>query len=266
MIALIVAFAKNRVIGKNGKIPWSIKGEQKRFKKLTTGNVVIMGRKSYEEIGHPLPNRDTIVVSNTMNYDSEHCKTAKSLPEAIEMAGDRDIYISGGAGLYKEAMDLVDEMYITEIDMEVEGDTYFPEFNAEDYVKRIDETFDGEIPYSYVTYIKKKGLIGRKVTVTVDRKLGTYHPKHPDIYYPVNYGYIKGIMAEDGEEQDAYILGVNEPVEEFTGEIIAILHRNDDVEEKWVVAPKGSHFSDEEIMRQVHFQEQYFDSYVSKGQ
>ena len=131
MIALIVAFAKNQVIGNKGCIPWKIKGEQRRFKELTTGNVVIMGRRSYEEIGRPLPNRTTIVVSNTKNFDGENCLTAKSLPEAIRLAGDRDIYISGGAKLYEEALPLVEKMYITEIDSEIEGDTYFPPFEKD---------------------------------------------------------------------------------------------------------------------------------------
>lgn len=105
-------------------------------------------------------------------------------------------------------------------------------------------------------------MIGDKVKVIVDRPLGSYHPKHKDIYYPINYGYIEGIMAPDGEEQDAYILGVNEPVKEFVGKIIAIIHREDDIEEKWVVAPEGMTFPKEEIMQQVHFQEQYFKSEV----
>lgn len=105
-------------------------------------------------------------------------------------------------------------------------------------------------------------MIGDMVTVTVDRPLGSYHPKHKDLYYPINYGYIKGVMAPDGEEQDAYILGVSEPLESFTGRIIAIIHRHDDVEEKWVVAPENMIFSKEEIMEQVKFQEQYFDSEV----
>ena len=100
------------------------------------------------------------------------------------------------------------------------------------------------------------------VTVTIDRPLGSYHPERKDFYYPVNYGYIEGIIAPDGEEQDAYVLGVDEPVEKFTGIVIAIIHRNDDVEEKWVVAPEGQRFSKEEIMNQVHFQEQYFDSWI----
>lgn len=105
-------------------------------------------------------------------------------------------------------------------------------------------------------------MIGKKVTVMVDRPLGSYHPEHKDIYYPVNYGYIEGIIAPDGEEQDAYILGIDESVETFTGIIIAVIHRNDDVEEKWVVAPEGVTFSKEEIWKQVEFQEQYFDSEI----
>ncbi|MBQ8327068.1 MAG: dihydrofolate reductase [Lachnospiraceae bacterium] len=155
MIALIVAFAKNQVIGNKGCIPWKIKGEQRRFKELTTGNVVIMGRRSYEEIGKPLPNRTTIVVSGTKNFDSENCMTAKSLAEAILLAGDRDIFISGGARIYEEALPLVEKMYITEIDCEIEGDTYFPVFDKEQFIKEINERFEGEIPYTYVTYTRR---------------------------------------------------------------------------------------------------------------
>ena len=105
-------------------------------------------------------------------------------------------------------------------------------------------------------------MLGQTVTVIIDRPMGTYHPKHKDMYYPVNYGYIPGIMAPDGEEQDAYVLGVNEPVNEFSGMIIAIIHRLDDVEEKWVCAPDGMTFTKEEIAKQLHFQEQYFDSEI----
>lgn len=101
-------------------------------------------------------------------------------------------------------------------------------------------------------------MLGKKVTVKVDRPMGSCHPNYKDMYYPINYGYIEGIMAPDGEGQDAYLLGVDQPVEEFTGIIIAIIHRYDDVEEKWVVAPENTTFSIDEIERQVHFQEQYF--------
>lgn len=105
-------------------------------------------------------------------------------------------------------------------------------------------------------------MIGSTVKVIVDRPLGSYHPKHKDIYYSVNYGYIPGVIAPDGEEQDAYILGINEPVKEFVGKVIAIIHRFDDVEEKWVVAPENVSFTKDEIMRQVAFQEQYFSTEI----
>ena len=105
-------------------------------------------------------------------------------------------------------------------------------------------------------------MVGKIVTVTIDRPLGTHHPNHPDILYPVNYGYIPGIMAPDGEEQDAYILGVEAPVAEFTGEVIATVHRLDDVEDKWVVAPVGTRLSREEIQTRLAFQERYFHSEI----
>lgn len=101
-------------------------------------------------------------------------------------------------------------------------------------------------------------MIGSTVKVIVDRPLGSFHPKHPDIYYPINYSYIPGVIAPDGEEQDAYILGIDEPVKELEGKVIAIIHRFDDVEEKWVVAPADVTFTKEEVMQQVAFQEQYF--------
>ena len=90
-------------------------------------------------------------------------------------------------------------------------------------------------------------MLGKIVKVTVDRPMGTYHPKHKDIYYQINYGYIEGIM------------GVNKPVEEFTGKVIAIIHRLNDVEDKWVVAPEDERYSKEQIEEQVQFQEKYFE-------
>lgn len=88
-----------------------------------------MGRRSYEEIGKPLPNRTTIVASRTKKFEAENCYTVQSLEDALELVGDRDAYVSGGAKLYEEALPLVDRMYITEIDATIEGDTFFPEFD-----------------------------------------------------------------------------------------------------------------------------------------
>lgn len=105
-------------------------------------------------------------------------------------------------------------------------------------------------------------MIGAVVTVTVDRPMGSFHPEHKDIFYPINYGYIEGVIAPDGEEQDAYILGVDKPVEKFTGKIIAIIHRLDDAEDKWVVCPENMTFSKEEIEELVKFQEQFFKTEI----
>ena len=151
MIGLIVARSKNNVIGKNGKIPWKIKGEQKQFKELTTGNVVIMGRNSYDEIGRPLPNRETIVISNTKKYIGENLHTASSVKEAIEFAKGKDVY-----GVYKEAIPLVDVMYITEININVEqGDVFFPEFDDNNFNISIVETSENNELFIRKIYRRK---------------------------------------------------------------------------------------------------------------
>ena len=98
----------------------------------------------------------------------------------------------------------------------------------------------------------------KRVTVKIDRPMGSFHPEHKDLFYPINYGYIDGLFAGDGEEQDAYILGINEPVTEFSGKVIAIVHRTNDVEDKWVVATDGVTFTVDEIEKSVDFQEKYF--------
>ena len=102
-------------------------------------------------------------------------------------------------------------------------------------------------------------MIGKIVTVTVDRPVGSCHPDYADMIYPINYGYVKGVMAADGEGQDAYIIGIDSPVSEFTGRVIAVIHRLDDVEDKLVVAPEGVVLSKSEIINKTRFQEKFFD-------
>lgn len=106
---------------------------------------------------------------------------------------------------------------------------------------------------------KNDAIIGMQVKVIVDRPKGTTHPNFPDIFYSVNYGYVEGIFAGDDEYQDAYILGVEERVQYFEGEVIAIIHRNNDIEDKWIVVPYGMRFTKEEISKTIYFQEQYFE-------
>ena len=103
--------------------------------------------------------------------------------------------------------------------------------------------------------------LGLRVTVTVDRPLGSRHPRCPEIVYAgVNYGYVSGVVGGDGHEQDVYILGVDHPVERFEGRVIAVIHRADDVEEKWVAAPEGTVFFEPEIRAAVDFVERYFQA------
>ncbi|HHT28294.1 MAG TPA: hypothetical protein GXZ82_13765 [Firmicutes bacterium] len=104
--------------------------------------------------------------------------------------------------------------------------------------------------------------LGKTVTVAIDRPLGTVHSKHPDIRYPVNYGYIAGERAPDGENLDVYVLGAAEPMTSFVGKVIAIVHRDNDVEDKLVAVPLAVSLSREQIAEQIHFQEQYFNSWI----
>ncbi len=154
MIYLIAAYSRNMVIGKNGRIPWDLKDDKKRFKELTMGNVVVMGRRTYEEIGRPLPGRVNVVVSSSGEY--EGCINVRSLDEALKKFSDRDIYIAGGARLYREALDVVNTMYITEVCATIEGDTYFPKFDESLFIKTEEEYINGEMPYRYITYKRKQ--------------------------------------------------------------------------------------------------------------
>ncbi len=109
------------------------------------------------------------------------------------------------------------------------------------------------------------GIIGRTVKCTMDRPLGSHHPRFPDMIYPVNYGYVDGVFAGDGAEQDVYVLGVGEPLESFTGRVIAVYHRLNDNEDKWIVAPEGMGFAPEEILLKIAFQERFYDGELYTG-
>lgn len=105
-------------------------------------------------------------------------------------------------------------------------------------------------------------VLGKPVHCVMDRPLGTAHPRYPDMIYPVNYGYVPGLMAGDNSEQDVYVLGPTVPLESFDGVVIAVIHRFDDCEDKWVAAEKTSAYSEEDIRRILHFQEKYYVSEI----
>jgi len=127
-LALIVAAARNGVIGKDGALPWHVSEDLKHFKKTTKGHAVIMGRKTFESIGRPLPNRRNIVVSRREGASFEGCEVANSLTQAIDLARTSDDcpFIIGGASVYEEALPLATEIHLTTIDRDIEGDTHFP--------------------------------------------------------------------------------------------------------------------------------------------
>lgn len=156
MIALVVAHGTNRVIGNQGQIPWDLPEDLHHFRDLTTGYAIVMGRKTYESIGRPLPGRLNIVVSRTVNFEGENLMTVSSIEEAIKAAGDRDVYFSGGAKIYEESLPLVERMYITEVDGAFDGDAFFPEYDTSQFERIVEKEFHEELPYRFVTYIRKK--------------------------------------------------------------------------------------------------------------
>lgn len=157
IISLIAAVSENWVIGKDGIIPWKIPGEQTRFKELTLGKTIIMGRNTYEEIGRPLPGRKTIIISTTKDISYENCRTVKSLEEAFKLVSDEEeVFIAGGAQLYSETINCADKIYLTIIHKHIDGNIFFPTVNESDFEKTYVQKVDGIIPYTYYTFKRKK--------------------------------------------------------------------------------------------------------------
>ncbi|KAA9332644.1 dihydrofolate reductase [Adhaeribacter soli] len=153
MIALIVAMAENNVIGKNNQLIWHLPADLKHFKNLTTSHPIIMGRKTYESIGKPLPNRTNIIVTRQQDFKAEGCLVAHSFSDALMLAQqlDSDIFVIGGAEIYKQALFLADTIYLTEVHHEFEGDTIFPEIDPLLWVEtdRQEHQADEKNPYDY---------------------------------------------------------------------------------------------------------------------
>lgn len=133
---MIAAMARNRVIGRNGELPWHVPADLKHFKKITSGHTVIMGRRTYDSVGFPLPNRRNIVVTRSPDWKGEAVDVAHGLEEAIEMAaGEEEIFILGGEQIYEMALPLADRIYLTRIDAAPAGDAHFPEFEGPQWIE-----------------------------------------------------------------------------------------------------------------------------------
>ncbi len=156
-ISILVAMAKNRTIGINNTLPWHCPEDLKHFKALTMGHHMIMGRKTFDSIGKPLPGRTTVVLTRDRNLKIEGCLMAHSIQDALKAcAGDTEIFIVGGAELYAQALPLANTLYITEIQQEVEGDAHFPPFDPRVWTEISREIRKQETPqvleYHFVTY------------------------------------------------------------------------------------------------------------------
>ena len=161
MITIIVAKAENNVIGNDNQLIWHLSSDLKRFKQLTSGHPIIMGRKTYDSIGKPLPNRTNIVITRNSDFKVEGILTTNSLHEAIEKGKeiDSEIFIIGGGNIYAQAMDWADVLEVTEVHHDFKGDTRFPEIEEKIWKEVAREKFEkdekNEFDYSFVRYERR---------------------------------------------------------------------------------------------------------------
>jgi dihydrofolate reductase len=154
MIKVIAAMSENRVIGNNNQLIWKLSSDLKRFKELTSGQPVVMGRKTYESIGRPLPNRRNIIITRNSEYEVEGCDIVSSLEEALLLTGN-DCFIIGGGEIYRQSLEVADKIYLTLVHKEFEGDTTFPELGKE-WATINQDDFEAdeknEYAYSFINY------------------------------------------------------------------------------------------------------------------
>lgn len=160
MISIIVAVAKNRVIGNNNSLLWKLPADLKHFRILTQGRPIIMGRKTFESIGRPLPDRKNIVITSDKNFALEGCIVVHSINEALKAAGNaKEVMVIGGGEIYKQFLPMAQRMYITWVDAEFEGNVYFPEFRNDEWEEVEREAHEpddkNQYPYTFVTLERK---------------------------------------------------------------------------------------------------------------
>ncbi len=154
-IALVAAQSENRVIGRGNEIPWKVKGEQKLFKDITMGGTLVMGRKTFDSIGRPLPGRTSIIVTRDRSLTIDNCLVTHSLEAALEQAHEigKPIFVVGGGEIYQQALEQADEIHLTTIHTSVEGDVYFPEL-PENFTLSEEKQFESNINYTYRRYTR----------------------------------------------------------------------------------------------------------------
>ena len=139
IVSIIAAMDRRRGIGVDNKLPWRLSADLKRFRELTMGHHIIVGRKTFESIGKPLPGRQMIVVTRDRSYEAEGCEVVHSIEDAMKLARDRgesEVFICGGAEIYAQSIEVADRMYLTLVEAEVVADTFFPEFDEQEWSER----------------------------------------------------------------------------------------------------------------------------------
>ncbi len=166
-VSLIVAVSSNGVIGRDGGLPWHLPADLKHFKRTTMGHHLIVGRRTWEEVGKPLPGRTMVVVTRSQRFAPEGAKVVRSVEQALEIAAEDDEpFIGGGSQIYRIALarDLVHRIYLTRIHAEVEGDTFFPEFDLDDWELVSEEHHEAdeknEFEYSFLVYDRTRRVKG----------------------------------------------------------------------------------------------------------
>ena len=166
MIAIVVAVAENNVIGKNNQLIWHLPADLRFFKNLTMGHPIIMGRKTYESIGKPLPGRTTVIITRQHGFEAPGCIVVNSIDEAISEARtiDQEVYIIGGAEIYKQALAKTDNIYLTRVHHNFDGDTFFPELDEAEWEMESEEKHepDEKNMYSYSFITLKRKIQNRK--------------------------------------------------------------------------------------------------------
>jgi len=162
-LSIIVAAAKNRIIGIDNALPWRLPADIAYFKALTMGHHIVMGRKTYESLGRPLPGRTSVIVTRDPGYAVPGCVVVHSLAEAIDAcAGDDEAFFIGGENLYRQVLEVADRLYLTEVQAEVAGDAWFPEFDRKAWreISRKSCQADEKNPYSYDFVVYDRVVIG----------------------------------------------------------------------------------------------------------
>ena len=159
-ISLIAALAQNRVIGIENRLPWKLPEDLAHFKALTLGHPILMGRKTFESLGRPLSGRRNIVITRKADYQPSGCETATSIPDAIALCAEaEEIFLIGGAEVYKQALPLVGRLYLTEVQIQAQGDAWFPDYDRSAFREISRESHTGEkgdtLAFDFVVYVRK---------------------------------------------------------------------------------------------------------------